>query len=275
MNQERCSNFLALLPFISVGLGFAPSVNGQSLARQFSFENYLVAPLRVHLLSAKDVPAVHTTLTEQDITRILGKINGVWAQAGVHFYLESLVSEEAVHPELHAHTNDLNDRLTVLALRPLHSRATNLFHIYYLKEMSANGLCYPNAIFVKDTASLKPVVGGIDEPIPRVSSHELGHALGLVHRQDTTNLMASGTTGTRLNDSEIAQARAVARQLKWIESAPEILKRANALFHAKRKAEAAGLYARLAAIPVRARPVELAKKRVAQASLPNSNASNK
>jgi predicted Zn-dependent protease len=54
---------------------------------------------------------------------------------------------------------------------------------------------------------LREVPGGLDEPLPRVTSHEIGHALGLEHRQDTTNLMQSGTTGFSLNEAEIATAR--------------------------------------------------------------------
>jgi hypothetical protein len=55
---------------------------------------------------------------------------------------------------------------------------------------------------------LREVEGGIDEPIPRVTAHELGHALGLPHRQDRTNLLASGTTGTLLNAHEVEVVRA-------------------------------------------------------------------
>jgi len=50
-------------------------------------------------------------------------------------------------------------------------------HIYYIKQFGANGVFLGRAIFVKDTAALRPVEGGIDEPLPRVTSHELGHAL--------------------------------------------------------------------------------------------------
>ena len=60
---------------------------------------------------------------------------------------------------------------------------------------------------VKETASSAQVEGGIDEPIPRVTAHELGHALGLPHRQDRTNLLASGTTGITFNEAEVKTAQ--------------------------------------------------------------------
>ncbi len=253
----------ATLALAGCGWLLVQPVSGQTSAHPFPFEDFLVAPLRVHLLMANDSPAIATTLVEKDITRILAKMNRIWAPAGLHFYLESLVREDAVRPELHSRGSTTAERFRLLELRPLESRATNLFHIYYLKEMSANGLHFPEAMFVKDTASLRAVPGGIDEPIPRVSSHELGHAFDLPHRQDTTNLMASGTTGTWLNETEIRAARVSARTRDWIEPAPELLKRANALFRANQKTEAAVLYARLATIPVNAAQVERAKKRAA------------
>ncbi len=88
-----------------------------------------------------------------------------------------------------------------------------------------------NFATVQDTAELRPVAGGIDEPIPRVTAHELGHALGLSHRQDRTNLLASGTTGTLLNTAEVAMARRKARTLPGTEtvaSAAEKRERAEA-----------------------------------------------
>src|SRR5438034_8583953 len=194
--------FLNLVALAGSGLIFVQSACGQVSTNPFSFNDYLLAPVRIHLLSAKDSPAIQTTLTEKDITRILGKMNGVWAKAGLHFYLESLVREEANVPEVSPQPGEPSGRRWLLGLRPSPSKATNTFHIYYLKQMSVNGIYFPEGIFVKDTASLGKVEGGIDEPLPRVSSHELGHAFGLPHRQDTTNLMASGTTGTGLNDEE-------------------------------------------------------------------------
>ncbi|MEI7821499.1 MAG: matrixin family metalloprotease, partial [Verrucomicrobiota bacterium] len=58
-----------------------------------------------------------------------------------------------------------------------------------------------------------------DEPLPRVTSHEIGHALSLSHRQDRTNLMASGTTGFSLNDTEVKAAREIAAKFQKPASA--------------------------------------------------------
>jgi len=254
----------ALIAIAGCGLICLQSALGQVPGNAFAFGDYLVAPVRVHLLSAKQCDAIQTTLLETDITRILAKVNGVWAQAGLHFYLESAVREEASHQESYRVAARGEDHSQLPELRPPGSKATNMFHIYYLKEMGVNGIFFPDGMFVKDTASLRTVADGLDEPLPRVTSHELGHAFGLSHRQDTTNLMASGTTGAWLNEEEITQARAAACKCGWIEPAPDLMKKANTLFRANQVKAAAALYSRLATIPVRDQQVELAKRRSAR-----------
>jgi len=209
----------------------------------------LLVPLRVHLLAAKGAPEITTTLTDKDVRRILHKINLVWAPAGLHFYQESVVNEEAGNPEVFLAHNEAAERFGLLALRPEASKGSMLFHVYYLKQMSVNGIYLGEAIFVKDTAALRTVAGGIDEPLPRVTSHELGHAFGLPHRQDTTNLMASGTTGIGLNDEEIQHVRERAKRFDWIESAGAVKRRAEELVRAGKLTEAELLRRRLAGYP--------------------------
>ena len=164
----------AVMAVAGGGLIFFQSALGQAAGNAFAFGDYLVAPVRVHLLAAKQCDAIQTTLLETDITRILGKVNGVWAQAGLHFYLESVVREEASHQESYRVAARGEDHSQLPELRPPGSRTTNMFHIYYLKEMGVNGIFFPDGMFVKDTAWLRPVADGLDEPLPRVTSHELG-----------------------------------------------------------------------------------------------------
>lgn len=214
-------------------------------AAAFGFDDWLIVPLRVHLLSSEDTPALHTTLTEADLTRVLSKVNRVWAAAGIRFRIESLVREAAL-PRDHP---DVRNPRNFLSRMPRASRAARAFDVYFLKQFEVNGVFTPHGIFVKDTAELQPVEGGIDEPIPRVTSHELGHALSLPHREERTNLMASGTTGTLLNAAEIQQARAAAQKIAWIETAPALRQRAAALATTGQTAEAQALYHELTPLP--------------------------
>jgi len=239
----------------------ANGAGGEALRPGFDFNDWLVAPLRVHLLSASNGPAIHTTLTNPDIERILKKMNSVWSQAGISFWLESLVREESLNPGYNARMGLPDDLRGLLSLRPLASRATNLFHVYYVKRFSANGVYLGEAMFVKDTAKLEAVPGGIDEPLPRVSSHELGHALSLQHHPDLHHLMFRGTTGTNLDAVEIHEARATAQKFPWIERAPDLFKRASELREKKNAVEARRLYSRLAVIPLDEPPLRLSRER--------------
>jgi hypothetical protein len=220
----------------------------------FTFETYLLAPVHVHLFTARDEPALCTTLKEEDLRRIFGKVNRIWSQAGICFQVESISREEpAPLAGPVASLRQLSGRM--LRRLPAAGYQEGLFNVYYLKAFDVNGIFFPKAIFVQDTAELNPVEGGIDEPLPRVTAHELGHALSLVHRQDTFNLMASGTTGASLNAAEIAQAREKAASIAWFARAPDLLAKADALQAEGRLAEAHVLYLRLAALPLEGEPL--------------------
>lgn len=249
-----------LVGFGGAGVGRTYEI---SLLPTFSFEEFYLVPLRIHLLQSKDVADVHCQLTEKDVQRVLGKVNKIWAQAGIQFYLESLVIEDAIHQEEYKTLNGSVPLEFHLRLRPEASKAEEMFHVYYVHNMSVNGVyLQADGIFVKDSARLREVEGGTDEPLPRVTAHELGHALSLPHRQDRVNLMASGTTGFSVNDVEIERARAKAKSLKWIRSAADVAQTANENFLMKNVQAAKKLYERLVAIPGESAVKELAKARL-------------
>jgi hypothetical protein len=195
---------------------------------------FVVIPLRVHVLTSEDLPEADCKLTDEDVARIVGKVNGVWNKAGIHFGLESVVREPAAGVErFKAAREESGDEPPPLAAYRFlipdgeHRRFDGL-HVYYIHQFSVNGV-YMGRDFaiVQETARLRPVEGGIDEPLPRVTAHELGHALGLPHRQDRTNLLASGTTGTLLNASEVKTARARAARTRGSLAVPDLLKSAE------------------------------------------------
>lgn len=165
----------------------------------------LTVPVRVHLIQSEKEASLQTTLTDADVQRVLGKVNKIWAQAGIRFEAESVEKTTAL--ENVPRVEEAHDRW-VLASIPRERLSKSAINICYVKSVTPNGF-WPGGrlVIVKDVPLLREVPGGVDEPIPRVTSHELGHALGLVHRQDLTNLMASKTTGFSLNAEEIRIAR--------------------------------------------------------------------
>jgi hypothetical protein len=198
----------------------------------FRFDDFLLVPVRVHLLQSRQVDALHCRLTEADVRRVFGKANRIWNKAGIALHLESIRTETAIGTEGFDGSRLEDFKPT----RPAGGLAPGMLHVYYVHELPTNGVYMgPDAIFVKDTAALRRVKGGVDEPLPRVTSHEIGHALGLVHRQNRINLMASGTTGWSVNDEEVGTVRGWAGRQAWILPPPAAFDR--------------GCYDTLAALP--------------------------
>jgi hypothetical protein len=220
------------------------------------YESFLVIPLRVHVLSSKDLPEVDCALTDADIQRVLKKMNGIWHHAGIHWLIDDLVREPAARQdEFKRRREDLGPEAArsmalFRTLVPAESKAKEGMNVYYIHKFSVNGVYLGNGVaFVQDTAKLQPVEGGIDEPVPRVTAHELGHSLGLPHRQDITNLLASGKNGTSLNAAEIESARTHAREMKGSRDVAAVRKEAEEATGKGDKAKARRLWSALAEIP--------------------------
>jgi hypothetical protein len=196
-----------------------------------AYREFVVIPLRVHVLKAEDLPEVDCALKDEDIRRIVGKVNRIWHVAGIHWGLESIAREPAARQGRFKLVRDLDGAAPVGLFRvllPEESRKFDGLHVYYIHKFAVNGIYMgEDYAIVQETARLREVEGGIDEPLPRVTAHELGHALGLPHRQDRTNLLASGTTGTLLNVDEVARVREHAPKLKGAATVAEVRRRAE------------------------------------------------
>jgi hypothetical protein len=218
------------------------------------FDQFLVVPIRVHLLKCDEVDVANCHLTDADVGRILGKVNGIWHQAGIHFGLESLVHEPAARVDAFRALLERHKGRPPLPayglLMPDESRDAALLHVYYIHAFAVNGVYLGDGTaVVQETAQLRPVEGGIDEPLPRVTAHELGHALGLPHRQARTNLLASGTTGTTLNEAEVKRARDYAVARRGVYRTSDLLRRLRALENDASHDEARRLRSWLGEIP--------------------------
>jgi hypothetical protein len=220
------------------------------------YGEFLVIPLRVHVLQAADMPELDCKLTDADLGRVLGKMNGIWHQAGIHWGIEAIVREPAARLDEFKKRREErkgrpgSDLGLFRMLVPEGTKAAEGLHVYYIHKFSVNGVYLGDQVaFVQETASLRPVEGGIDEPLPRVTAHELGHALGLDHRQDRINLLASGNNGTSLNAEEVEIARGFARKTKGMRDVPALRKAAEEAEASGDKPTARRLWSTLAEIP--------------------------
>ena len=221
--------------------------------------DFFVIPLRVHILSATDLPAIECGLTDEDIRRIIGKVNTIWHKAGIHWDLGPIVHEPAVNQDRFKADpgQDTNHPLPLyLQLVPQESKAAEGLNVYYLHAFPVNGVYLGDrTAFVQETAKLRPVPGGIEEPLPRVTAHELGHALSLPHRQNRTNLLASGTSGTLLNQAEVDRVRDFAPKISGTATVPELERRLKEAQDRQEASEINRLETILKAIPAKTPPV--------------------
>ena len=251
MSTRRLPRIVALIVLAAGPAG----AQGPPVVEVPAESTFLVIPIRVHLLSAADLPEVDCHLGEADIRRIIGKVNEIWGVAGISFGLESIRREPAANVDRYKAARDADPggwaplgacRL----LAPADSLEFDGLHVYYLHRFSVNGVYLGRDIaFVQETARLRPVEGGLDEPIPRVTAHELGHALSLPHRQAVTNLLASGNDGYTLNPEEVDRSRRRAATTPGALAWPELRRRAEAAEAAGDRQLAAQLWGWLAEVP--------------------------
>ena len=135
-------------------------------------------------------------------------MNAIWSQADIRLELETLAALEVPEAvlrdlmagDLHSFFAELGDGIVLPG-----AGAINGFYVRSLGGPNGITAGGTRSFFVMDTPSV------LDR---RVSSHEVGHILGLRHTlSDRGRLLYPGTNGMRLTREEADVARHAAREL--------------------------------------------------------------
>jgi len=138
-----------------------------------------------------------------EVSEIAERMKTIWDQAGIDLVIETVARIEASADVVAAlGAGDTSSFINRAASGAISIPAPGTINGFYVARIgTANGMTPfgTRLFFVADNPSVD------DE---RVSSHEIGHILGLHHALDDANrLMFSGTNGTDLTDQEITVAR--------------------------------------------------------------------
>lgn len=147
-------------------------------------------------------PEISTHRTEEDLRKILVGMNEIWSQAGISFVLRNIETVEVpedilagmLRGDLEPFFGEIGGEIALTL-----PSAINGFYIRYVGGPNGINPFRSRSFFVIDEPSV------FDR---RVSSHEVGHILGLHHDLiDPRRLLYSGTNGMALTEDEAAVAR--------------------------------------------------------------------
>ena len=235
-------------------LGLAlPSTQGGE-AKPPPYDQTVVVPLRVHVLTSKRIAMANAKLDDARVREALAHANAIWAKAGLVFALESVVREPAAQEARFSLANEANegvvDNTNFQMLLPRASRATNGLNLYIFQKLWFNAVTVAeDAAVVMEEVQLQTVEGGASDHLARVIARSLGTTLGLPGHADGKNLFGSGTNGVDLNGTQAGLARKLALELPGASNAADLRKAAQAAEAKKDAALARTLWSTLAEVP--------------------------
>lgn len=246
---------LALAGLVLASIG--ADLDAGDVTKVPAFEQFLVVPLRVHILDSKEFAMTACQISDAEVTRSVAAINAIWSKAGISFGLDSIVHEPAGQIERFQATIKLNDGELpnfdpfAMLLPQTPSRIFAGAQLYIFHELPLNGFYIPaaDAAVTLERPQLRQVEGGGADPMARVAARFLGEAIGLPPgREDEVGLASGGTNGVGLSEIEIARVRQMAKTVPGVLEVDDMMKQAAAAT-AKDVTRARRLYTWLAAIP--------------------------
>ena len=162
--------------------------------------------ISMYLLVNSADSTISTRRTEDELREILSGMNEIWSQADIHLDLRNVSTVEvprdvlgqAVRGDLRVFFQALGDGVQI--------PQPSTINAFYIRNVGGPNGINPfssRAFFVIDEPSVHD---------RRVSSHEVGHILGLhPGLEDSGALMFSGTNGMKISAEEATVARYVAK----------------------------------------------------------------
>ncbi len=165
----------------------------------------IILPISIYIIDDADGEN-SSQRTAEELTAVYQRVNEIWAQANIVIEVQTIERLELSAAPLQAVlSGDFQPFFNSLG-REINIPDPSLLNGFYSQSIGgSNGIVPFNTrlFFVMDTPSV------YDE---RVTSHEIGHILGLHHvPDDPGRLLFSGTNGMTLSPEEITVARYAAQ----------------------------------------------------------------
>ena len=200
----------ALALILLIALAFGPASTVVAAEDAEAAADRIELSVSLYIVDEAEAPSSSEVSSRRDaesMEQVLQGMRAIWDQAGIELVDTSIARITAPSDAL----IDLGQGDTTAFLGGVYEGsievpdpgAVNGFYVRSLGRINGLPPIGARVFFVSDEPSVH------DE---RVSSHEIGHILGLHHEiVDNGHLMFSGTNGMKLADDEIGTARYVAR----------------------------------------------------------------